>query len=231
MKCLEELAYKVELMKDSVDLDTLVVLDGGSSLLPIVCDKASSRCSAFVLAFQSESCNEDTAKGGCDVLEKALLDVLSVVQVIARDCKGQKTLLKKVKALAVGVFEAVLKLVNLVQKDRKLVSPGTGLVWGELAKLGALQISTKAQVKVLLEEAEANVLDTIEEMQELPSVEDDEDEGLSAVELGRAAKALIAVKVWLPLCPWCLVISSHFFFFRLLVECSSLLPSLWKRVM
>jgi hypothetical protein len=127
--------------------------------------------------------------------EKALLDVLSVVQVMHRDLKGQTTLLKKLKGVSAGVFDSVLSLLKVLGADRGMVNAGTGLVWAELKKLAALKLSTSAQVKSLLETAEANVLDTIEEMQELPAVEDDEDDGLTAAELGRAAKALIAVKV------------------------------------
>jgi hypothetical protein len=193
---IDDFAHRVSLMRDSVDLATDVVLEKScEELLPIVCDKASSRCSAFVLALQSASCSEETTRGGCDVLEKALLDVLSVVQVMHRDLKGQTTLLKKLKGVSAGVFDSVLSLLKVLGADRGMVNAGTGLVWAELKKLAALKLSTSAQVKSLLETAEANVLDTIEEMQELPAVEDDEDDGLTAAELGRAAKALIAVKV------------------------------------
>jgi hypothetical protein len=196
MKCLSDFVFKLELMRNSVDLATEVVLEkNAQDMLLILTDKAASRCSAFVIALQAESCSEEMAEGGCKVLEEVLLEVLSVVQVLVRDKKGQALVLKKLKSHAVNVFDSVIQLVELLRgSDHKLVSPGTGVVWSQLALLGKLGVSSRVQVKALLESAEANVIDTIDEMQELPTIEEDEDEGLTAAELGRAAKALIAVK-------------------------------------
>ena len=184
-------------MRDSIALATQVTLDRTPvELLPVVCDAAAQRCTALVIGLQAEGCSEEVAAGGCRVVETALLDVLSVVQVVVRDRAAEKTLVKQLSQRAGKVFDATVQLLQLLQSrdNARAVSPGTGLVWSVLAELGAFRLSSNAQLKRVLESAESAVLDTIEEMSHLPTCEQDKHEGLTAKELTRAARALMALK-------------------------------------
>ncbi len=233
-QCLEDFRYKVELMRDSVDLESRVGLEQrAEQVLPVVCGRVSSRVSAFVLSVQGGEA--ELASGGCRVLEEALLELLCVVQVLRRECP-QSSVATRLRAQACSVFEASMRLVNMLieeseqkkeldskkhldnKKKKEEAASGAGVLWRELDKLAKLETSSRAQLCTLLQSAEANVIDTIEEMQELPSVSDDEDEGLDKKELERVAKALIAVKVRFLF----VVFFSLKMFERRLVECSSL---------
>ncbi len=193
----EDLVMKVTLMRDSLDLPTEVVLENGAAeVLPVACKTASQRCTALVIGLQNPNCSEEVAVGGCRVVETAFLDVLSVLQVVLRDRADEMTLVKQVKLRATRVFDALLQLLRLLpnKEEAAAVSPGTGLVWSVLAELGAVQLSSNAQLKRVLDNAESAVMDTIEEMTHLPTLEEDESEGLSAKELTRAARAVMALK-------------------------------------
>ncbi len=197
MSAVDDLIDKVRVMRESITMPTEVALDRSPvELLPVVCEAAAQRCTALAIGLQAEGCSEEVAAGGCKVAETALLDVLSVVQVVVRDRAAEKTLLKQLKQRATKVFDATVQLLRLLQDRRQAqaVSPGTGLVWSVLAELGAFRLSSNAQLKRVLESAESAVLDTIEEMSHLTTREQDKAEGLTAKELTRAARALMALK-------------------------------------
>jgi hypothetical protein len=193
----EELIEKMKVMRDSIALPTQVVLERTPvELLPVVCDAAAQRCTGLVIGLRGESCSEEVAVGGCKIMETALAEVLSVVQVVMRDRAAEKTLLKRLQQQTNKVFDATVHLLQVLQnkEQAQLVSPGTGLVWSVLAELGAVPLSSNAQLKRVLENAESAVLDTIEEMSHLPTREQDKHEGLTAKELTRAARAIMALK-------------------------------------
>lgn len=193
---LDDLQKDLDVMFKSMDLPTDVKINVSLQVaLHEVVEKVSHRCTALVIAMQSKDFSHEALSSGCRIVHEAFRDFLSVWQVMASELSKQKLVVVALKPLVSKVFESMLNLIGVLRKGNvKSISPGTGLVWAACDNVKKFIPTTRAQVVLMLAREESHADDTVNEMMELPSVDDDEDEGLSPEERSVAECCVGALK-------------------------------------
>lgn len=154
-----------------------------------------ARCTAFALTFINDEKNTEVIKEGCRLVEEACMNLLVCYQIIRRE-KGDSLVTKALRPLLENTFDSTRSLCSIVKDKGKKnsISPGTGFVWTCCDVLSKFEVSNASILLGILKKAEADAVDTIEEMKALPSVEDDEEDGCTEEELRAVEEALGCIK-------------------------------------